>query len=104
MESLALQRTIAHWYRIVDSLWGLAAATGQREPARAATLFGAEAAVRSATTAPLRLIDPDRHEEPIQSLRQRMEPAAFAAAWQAGFAMGREEALTYALGERGRKD
>jgi predicted ATPase/class 3 adenylate cyclase len=100
-ESLMLHRSLGpHSYRMVDSLWGLAAASAeQRQVVRAARLLGAEEALRREVGAPLRLTGPERHDAVRQALRQLMEEAALAAAWGEGVAMNREAVLAYALGD-----
>jgi predicted ATPase len=97
-ESLALQRKVGIWYRMVDCLWGLAAAAaGQGRLVRAARLLGAEETLRREAGVPFRLGSAERHDAALAALRQRMGEHALAAARREGLAMGREEAVAYAL-------
>jgi predicted ATPase/class 3 adenylate cyclase len=100
-ESLTLHRSLGpHSYQMVDSLWGLAAASAEQgQVVRAARLLGAEEALRREVEAPLPLTRTERHDAVLQTLRQRMGEAAFEAAWRDGLTMGREEALAYALAD-----
>jgi non-specific serine/threonine protein kinase len=99
-ESLSLQSRVGYWYGMADSVWGLAAsAAGEGWLVRSARLLGAEEAFRRDGRVPFHVAPVDRHDTVLSALRQRMEPAPLAAAWQEGLAMGREEALAYALAE-----
>jgi predicted ATPase/tetratricopeptide (TPR) repeat protein len=97
-ESLALQRKTGVWYRMVDCLWGLAAAAaGEGRLVRAARLLGAEERFRGEAGIPFRLGSAERHDAVLAALRQRMGAAAFAAARREGLAMEREAVVDYAL-------
>ena len=98
-EALSIQSRFGHWHGMADSLWGLAAgAAGDGSLERSARLLGAEEALRREERMPFRIAPIERHDTVVSDVRQRMEPSAFAAAWQKGLEMGREEAVSYGLG------
>ncbi len=85
---------------MADSLWGLAAAAaGEGRLVRSARLLGAEEAFRREGRVPFRIAAAERHDTVLSDLRRGLEGAAFAAAWREGLAMGREDALAYALAD-----
>jgi non-specific serine/threonine protein kinase len=97
-ESLELQGSRGQWYRALDSVWGLAALAAERgQLDRAARLLAAEEHLRDDAGTPFRLGPSSRHDAVAHSLRSQMDEAALTRAWQAGLAMGREDALVYAL-------
>jgi predicted ATPase/DNA-binding CsgD family transcriptional regulator/Tfp pilus assembly protein PilF len=99
-ESLSIQSRISYWYGMADSLWGLAdVASAEGWLLRAARLLGAEETFRREGRVPFRIAGAERHDTVLSSLRQRMDDAAFAAAWREGQAMRREDLLAYALAE-----
>lgn len=76
---------------------GLALAAAARgQPARAARLFGAAAALLEAVGAPLYLPEQARYDEGVAAVRAQTGPGAFAAAWDQGRAMPLEEAVAEA--------
>jgi hypothetical protein len=79
----------------LEGLGWVAQVEGQ--PARAARLLGAVAAVRQATEIPLSpfLVPLQRQAE--EGGRAALGAAAFAAAWAAGQALSLEEAVAFAL-------
>jgi non-specific serine/threonine protein kinase len=79
----------------LESLATLAADQGELE--RAARLWGAAEALRTALGAPVPLNRRERYGEAIASLRSRVGDAAFDAAWSAGRAMSGDAAIRYAL-------
>jgi non-specific serine/threonine protein kinase len=98
-EALSIQSRFGHWHGMADSLWGLAAgAAGDGSLERSARLLGAEEAFRREERTPFRIAPRQRHDAVLSEVRKRMEPSAFAAAWQKGLEMGREEAVSYGLG------
>jgi hypothetical protein len=97
-ETLSIQSRIGYWYGMADSLWGLAATALEEESLlRSARLLGAEEAFRRDGRVPFRLVSAERHDSVLVALRQRMEPAALATAWQEGLSMGQKEAIAYGL-------
>jgi hypothetical protein len=74
---------------------GVAGAHGQ--PERAARLFGATDAVRTALGVPVRPVDRPRYDRDVSAVRTALGPDAFAAAWAAGRALPLEQAITEAL-------
>ena len=99
-EALSIQSRIGYWNGMADSVWGLAAAAaGDGRLVRAARLHGAEEALRRDGRVPFRIALTKRHDRVVSAIRQRMEPPALAAAWRDGLAMGRQEALAYALAQ-----
>ena len=99
-ESLSTTSGIGYWHGMADSVWGLAAAAaGDGRLVRSARLLGAEEALRREGRVPFRIAPAEQHDRVVSALRQRMEPAALAAAWRDGLAMGRQEALAYALAQ-----
>jgi predicted ATPase/DNA-binding CsgD family transcriptional regulator len=99
-ESLSIQNRIGYWHGMADSLWGLAAAAaGEGRLVRSARLLGAEEAFRREGRVPFRIAAAERHDTVLSDLRRGLEGAAFAAAWREGLAMGREDALAYALAD-----
>jgi predicted ATPase/class 3 adenylate cyclase/Tfp pilus assembly protein PilF len=82
-KSLGTLGAFGAWISIVDSIEGLAAVLADRgERTRAARLWGAATSVREASG--LRPLPPTREEE-------------WLAAWNQGRAVGREDAVAYAL-------
>ena len=88
--------------QIYDGLMGLAvlAATGGR-PARAARLCGAAETLREAINLSLLIWDhtPTNYEAQLNTVRSRLDEAAFTTAWSEGRTMSPEQAIEYALSE-----
>ena len=92
---------------IVHSLEGLAGlASAEKQPDRAARLFGAAEAlgqaIGTARSQPIR----DGHDRDVAAARTQLDGKAFEAAWAAGRALTLEQAITYALkaGDRATSD
>jgi tetratricopeptide (TPR) repeat protein len=64
---------------------------------RAATLYGAAEAIRQANNAPMSPWEVSEYEGHVQALRERLEPAVLAAAWQAGQRVGLDQAMALAV-------
>ena len=98
-ESLQLRLALGNTLAIAECLEGFAAlASIAGRPRRAARLYGAAEALREATGA--KLLDPAdnaEHERQVQHIRRRMSADTFAAEWEAGRALGPEEAGRLAL-------
>jgi tetratricopeptide (TPR) repeat protein len=82
-----------------DLFEGLAGVAAQRQPARAARLFGAAEALRETIGAPLPPINRADYERDVAAARAQLHEDAFAAAWAAGRAMTLEQAIAEALGK-----
>jgi len=97
-ESVALSFTAGSKGRVLECLDGfaqLADAAGQ--PQAAARLFGAAASLRGALGAPLPPVDQSAYEQAIAHTRATLGDAAFAAAWDEGRALSKEQAIDDAL-------
>jgi predicted ATPase/transcriptional regulator with XRE-family HTH domain/Tfp pilus assembly protein PilF len=97
-QSLALYREMGTTPDISECLEGLAVgALAQREPERAASLYGAAAALREAIGSHL---PPSRRaavEQQIGLAQAELDPSAWARAWDRGHALGLGQAIEYAL-------
>jgi non-specific serine/threonine protein kinase len=82
----------------LEGMAGVAAA--QKQPERAARLFGAAAALREAIGAPRPPAFRSYHECDLAAVRERLGEEGFAAAWEEGRAMTTEQAIDCALKER----
>jgi hypothetical protein len=69
----------------------------ERQPARAAHLFGAASALREALGAPLPPPDRPTYDCALESARGQLGKQAFATAWAEGQAMTLEQAIAFAL-------
>ncbi|HJZ49985.1 MAG TPA: hypothetical protein VKE41_22575, partial [Roseiflexaceae bacterium] len=73
----------------------------QRQPERAARLFGAGQAVRQASRSNLGWSWPIGawidYEQDVAAVRAQLDDATFAAAWEAGRALSLHQAIAYAL-------
>src|SRR5262249_9219488 len=74
---------------------GVAGAQGQ--PERAARLFGAADARRTAPGGPVRPGDRGRYGRGVTAVRPAGEPGTFAAGWAAGGGLSLEQAIAEAL-------
>lgn len=98
--ALPIHHELGHLRMVTIAVEGLAAVAGkQRQPERAARLYGATESLRDASDNPLQ--DPDewgyaRHFSHAQS---QLDEASFAAAWAAGRNMSVAEVVDYALRE-----
>ncbi len=68
---------------------------------RAARLFGAAGAVRTASGIPLPPVDRSRYERYLAAARAQSTEAVWNAAWAEGQAMTLEQAVAYALEDEG---
>jgi predicted ATPase/DNA-binding CsgD family transcriptional regulator len=75
-------------------------AAAQKQPERAARLFGAAAALREVIGAPRPPAFRSYHERSLAAVRDRLGEENFAAAWEEGWAMTTQQAIDYALKER----
>jgi hypothetical protein len=91
---------MGHKQGMAENLEGLAAvAAAQAQPERAARLFGAAEALRTAVGAPRPHAERAEHERHFAAARAALGEEAFAAAWGAGRAMPLEAAVSYALAD-----
>ena len=74
-------------------------AAGQRQPERAARLFGAAEGLREVMGAPLPPADRAGRDRSVAAVRSALGEEAFAAAWAEGRAMSLEAAVAFALAE-----
>jgi hypothetical protein len=97
-ESLAFWQQDGDKQRLATCLDGLAAvASGQGEPARAARLLGAAAALRESRGIPLPPIECADLDRVMVGVRAALGEAAFAAAWAEGRALPLDQAIAEAL-------
>ena len=86
---------------IAETLEGLAGvATAKSASKRAATLFGAAEALRTAIQVPRLPSERARYDPMIKEIRSQLKAAEFSAAWSAGMEMlpsGLEKVIAYAL-------
>jgi non-specific serine/threonine protein kinase len=98
-ESLAIWRELGHRDQIALCLNGLGGvAAAERQPGRAARLWGAAEALREALGAMLEPLEKRLLERDIARGRALASRPAFEAAWATGRAMPMEEAIQYVLG------
>ena len=81
--------------RELECLAFIAGATGQAE--RAARLLGAAEVLRETLSAPMSAIERREYDEQVAALRAHLPAPALEAAWAAGRALTRDEAVAYAL-------
>jgi hypothetical protein len=83
---------------VAYSLEGIAAvACAQGEPARAARLCAAAAALRDAIGAPLPPLDRAAHDRTVDAARAALGGDTFAVAWAAGRVLPLEQAIAEAV-------
>ena len=83
----------------LEGFAGLMAVQGKAQ--RAARLFGAAEALRTAISAPMVHFDQPEHERDLAAAREQLSGAAFAAAYAEGQAMSLEQAIACALDDAG---
>jgi predicted ATPase/class 3 adenylate cyclase/Tfp pilus assembly protein PilF len=100
MESLRLLRELRHKYDLACCLVGHAGVAGtQGQPARAATLCGATAALLEAIGAHMEPAERAVFDLTIDVARTELEQEAFAMAWATGRTMLLDQAIAYALSD-----
>jgi excisionase family DNA binding protein len=89
-----------HSYRGLGELWsvascleGIAAVGSHRDPARAARLFGAASALRTAIAAPIFPADQAGYDQALYAVKALLSETAFATAWTAGEKLPLAEAI-----------
>jgi predicted ATPase/DNA-binding SARP family transcriptional activator len=97
-EGLELSEELAFVVLVIVSLDGLAAALAALGDAEeAATILGAVDAAEEETGATLEPYERALHDRTVATLRARLDPKAFAGAYEAGRVLPRDEAVAYAL-------
>jgi tetratricopeptide (TPR) repeat protein len=97
-ESLALHRELGLDRDAAECLEVMAeVAGGLGEERRAARLWGAAGTLRQATDNPWALFERRLHEPYLAAARSRMGESEWSEAWQEGWAMTLDEAVSYAL-------
>ena len=97
-ESLLLHRELGLERDLAECLEALAEVAGRLgEDRRAARLWGAAGALREATDNPWVLFERRLHEPYLAAARSRMEESEWSEAWQEGWVMTLDEAVSYAL-------
>jgi tetratricopeptide (TPR) repeat protein len=97
-ESLVLQWQRGEQRLIAFALVALASlAVAQRQPGRAARLFGAAEALFQILSARMDPIDRADYDRDVATLRAQLDEATFATAWAAGRALPLEQAIAEAL-------
>ena len=93
-QSLALFLELGDQDGAVECLEGLAGVASLRgEPERAARLFGASTAVRTAIHTPWTRVEQQRYEPMIAETRRLLDEAAWAVAWAEGQGMRPEQVI-----------
>jgi tetratricopeptide (TPR) repeat protein len=103
-ESLRLIRAIGGLSRqyMTGCLQGMAALANRTQtPERAATLFGAAEALAAYGPTPATLVSHPAYTRDVAATRAQLDEAAFEAAWAEGRAMTLDQAIAYALEDRG---
>jgi predicted ATPase/DNA-binding CsgD family transcriptional regulator len=103
-EALGIWRELGNRQYLPLTLTGLAAlAADLHQPRRSARLFGAAEAQLEAigATLPERFRNDTRYDQAVALVRQELGQRAFAAAWVAGRAMTRDQAIDEALAAPG---
>jgi predicted ATPase/DNA-binding XRE family transcriptional regulator len=99
-DALRLAQQVQDWGCVARCIESLAAVSGkQRQPARAAQLYGAVEALREDIGIPITGPRRQTHAAFIAFLEGLLGPAALAAAWKRGRALSRERAVNMALGD-----
>lgn len=97
-QSLQLWQEVGDQRGVAMALEALArAAAAQGQPQRAARLYGAAQSLRDATGNPLPPFQQPERGIELAALREALGDAAFAAAWEAGASLTREQAIPEAL-------
>jgi len=99
-EAAATTLELGDRHVLLACLEGLAILLQQRgRAACAARIFGAAEALRQEIGASVVSFDPERYAREVRSAREALGEAGFQSAWDAGQAMTRDEAVTYAVEE-----
>ena len=97
-ESLRLCWSAFNLWSLPKALEGLAClAVLTAQPARAARLLAAAAALRERTGAPVMVADRGYYDQIVERSRQQLTPTLFAAAWDEGRALPLEDVVADAL-------
>jgi predicted ATPase/DNA-binding SARP family transcriptional activator/uncharacterized protein HemY len=96
-ESMTIRRELGEKWCIASLLEEFVKLAAQRQPERAARLWGAAEALREAIGTPLPPKERKEYGRQIAALREALGEKGFVAAWAEGQAMMLEEAIAYAL-------
>jgi hypothetical protein len=97
-ECLLVRSELGDQVGVIVSLEGIAAvAVAQGQPEPATRLYAVATAWREAMSAPLAPNDQEQYERDLAAVRGELGEDAFDAAWDAGWALSPEEAVTEAL-------
>jgi non-specific serine/threonine protein kinase len=97
-ESLILNRQVGYTKGVAACLGALAGvAVRQRQPIRAARLFGAAEILLSVTAGKLFPTDQIEHDRDVAALQAQLDQVSLGAMWSEGRAMPLEQAIDYAL-------
>jgi predicted ATPase/class 3 adenylate cyclase len=97
-ESLVICQEVGYTSVTIFVLEGCAAlAVTQRQPLRAARLWGAAMQLRETSGQPIHPADKPQYDAGVADARAQLDQATFAAAWAAGRALTLEQAIAYAL-------
>lgn len=92
MQSVALYRAESNLVGVIACLSGLAeVVAAQREPVRAAQLWGAVEALRNTVGVRISPVEQAHYERSVTAVRARLGEKAFASAWTEGHAMTPEQ-------------
>ncbi len=98
LESLSLRREIGDRNGIAQCLEGLGAvAVAQEQPERTIRLCASAEGLRRAIGTRLNVVQRPLYERTLAAARAQINEAAFAAAWEEGWAMPLEQVIAYAL-------
>jgi DNA-binding CsgD family transcriptional regulator/tetratricopeptide (TPR) repeat protein len=99
-EGLSIAQELESGEPLARCLEGLASMAGTKaEGVRAARLYGAAKALRSAIGAPLPPVDRTDYERHLAAARGKLDENSWEMAWAEGQAMAFEQAIEYALSE-----
>ena len=99
IDALRIHREIGHVRMIPITIEGLAAlAVRNKEPERAARMYGAAEALREDIALPLDDPDEWQYARHVEHARAQLDDQVFVSAWAAGREMGINAAVEYALG------
>jgi tetratricopeptide (TPR) repeat protein len=97
-ECLLFDRQVGHYFQLAECLIGFASiAKAEKRFERAAQLMGAAQMQVKSRKLPLENLDRVEFERLAGTIREELDEAVFTAAWAAGHAMTREQAIAYAL-------
>lgn len=96
-ESMSIARDVEQPQLIARGLTGQAVVVSRTDPTRAACYFGAADALRQAAGVAVWQVRSPLYDQALEMVRAALGPEAFDAAWLAGRAMTREQAVAWVL-------